>query len=340
MKAITVLGIDLAKEVFQLCGRDDEGKVVLTKKLRRAQLTPFLTNLPRCTVAMEACASSNHWGRVLLGLGHEVRIIPPQYVKPFVKTNKNDSADAEAITEAALRPTMRFVPVKTRQQQDIQSLHRVRTRLVTARTALINETVGLVAEYGIPVPKTESKRLALLNEICSPEHEGLSGILKQCVLSLMAELKFIREQVESLTSQIEHFAKQDPASQLLLSIPGVGVLTATALSVYAGGRVSSFKNGRQFAASLGLVPRQHSSGGRSLLLGISKRGDPYIRTLLVHGGRSVLRMASKREDRMSQWAAKLKERRGTNRAIVAVANKNARIAWAVLARGKPYCGRS
>ena len=332
---ISSIGIDLAKSVFQLHGVDQRGKAVLRKKLSRAQVLPFLSNLPKCIVGMEACGGSNYWAREIEKLGHEVRLIPAQFVKPFVKSNKNDAADAEAICEAMSRPSMRFVAIKSVEQQDIQSLHRIRSRLIKSRTALSNEIRGLLHENGIVFPQSVGRlRKELIRILAEGETLMLTSLFLGLLSGLQEELGQLDGRIDQLDAQIARIHKSHPMTQLLAEIPGIGPLTATAL--VAASRPQAFKNGRQYSAWLGLVPRQHSSGGKDKLLGISKRGDVYLRMLLIQGAMSVLRTIENKEDRRSQWIKKLIERRGTNRAAVAYANKNARTAWAMLSTGQHY----
>jgi transposase len=336
MKEISVIGIDLAKEVFQLHGADRQGKPVLKKKISsRAKLLEFVANLQPCLIGMEACSGASFWAREFLKHGHEVKLMAGQFVKPYVKSNKNDAADAEAIAEAVVRPNMRFVPIKHTWQQDLQMLHRIRQRLVRNRTAVINELHGLLLEYGIALPRSKSRILKELALLLAPESEKLSQDAKICFEVLVDELKALEIRVEQCSEKIERFAAAHEVCQRIQKIPGVGVMTSTAV-IAAVGDPKLFKNGRQFSAWLGLVPRQSSSGGKSVLLGISKRGDPYIRSLLVHGGRSVLRVAHLKTDRVSQWALRKAGERGQNRAVVAVANKNARIIWSLMSSGKEY----
>jgi transposase len=335
MKEISVLGIDLAKNVFQLHGNDSNGRAVLKKQLKREKLLSFIANIPPCVIAMEACSSANYWAREFQKLGHTAKLIAPQFVKPFVKSNKNDQADAEAIAEAASRPNMRFVPVKQTWQQDIQCIHRIRQRLVRGRVAAINELHGLLMEYGIALPKSEARFFEELASVLAPESEKLSADVKQTFALLLDELNATDERIERLNKKIVLISKTNEICKRLQTIPGVGPKTATAvLASVADATV--FKNGRQFSAWLGLVPRQSSSGGKDLLLGISKRGDVYLRCLLVHGARSVIRTADTKKDRLSQWALEKEKTRGTNRAIVAVANKNARIIWSLMKSGETY----
>lgn len=337
MKKITLLGIDIAKEIFQLHGIDEAGTVVLKKKLKRAQLLLFIAQLEPCVIAMEACGGSNYWAREFIKLGHTVKLISPQFVKPFVKTNKNDANDAEAITEAASRPNMRFVPIKTKEQQDVQCIHRVRERLIKNRTALVNEMRGLLAEYGVVAPKGITKLRTLLPEIIGDGDNKLhvTDLLKELCSQAYEELKELDGRIEQCNHQLEAIANTNSTCQRLMTVPGVGTLTATIMFTVLNDP-SLFKNGRHFAAFLGLVPRQYSSGGKQKLYGISKRGDKYIRKLLVQGARAVLQRAAKKDDKRSLWINKLNERRGGNRTCVAIANKNARIVWALAKNETEY----
>lgn len=335
---ISVLGIDLAKSVFQLHGVNRAGKAVLRKKLSRSQLTAFIANLPPCLIGMEACGGSNHWAREFQKLGHTTRLISPQFVKPYVKSNKNDAADAEAICEAVQRPSMRFVAIKQVEQQDLQSVHRVRERLVKARTALANEIRGLLAEYGVVIPASMKNLRECLPKILQSSETAtgpLTSLGQDIFGKLWSELLRMDEEVGFWNEKIQAIFRAHPACQRLSKIPGVGPLTATAL-IASVADPQVFKNGREFSAWLGLVPRQNSSGGKTQLLGISKRGDVYLRTLLIHGARSTLRWVEGKEDGRSRWAKSLVDRRGKNRAAVALANKNARIVWAMLAREEVY----
>ena len=333
---IKVLGIDLAKRSFHLYGVDGDGRQVLSKKLTRARLGEFVANQPPCTVAMEACGSAHYWARKFRRYGHEVRLIAPQFVKPFVKSNKNDAADAEAICEAAQRPNMRFVAVKTIEQQDIQAIHRMRSLAVDRRTALINQIRGLLLEYGIEIAKGRPAMQRRLPEILEDADNGLSERFRAELHGLAEELRHLNERVAHYDVQIEAIAQSDPQARILMTIPGIGAKGATALLAAIGEDPRLFKNGRGLAAWIGLVPRQHSTGGRDRLLGISKRGDVYLRNLLIHGARAVLRFVERKEDPTSRWATALKARRHANVAIVAMANKIARVAYAVMTTGKPY----
>lgn len=331
-----VVGIDLAKRSFHVYGVDERGQRVISKTFTRTRLREFMANLPACTVAMEACGSAHYWARQFRSHGHEVRLIAPQFVKPFVKSNKNDAIDAEAICEAAQRPTMRFVAVKTVEQQDIQAIHRMRSLVVERRTAQVNQIRGLLLEYGIEIPQGRAAVGRCLAEILEDAANGLSDRFRAELRGLAEELRHLDERVAYYDAQIETIAQNHPQAQALMTIPGLGAKGATALAAAVGEDPRLFKNGRGLAAWLGLVPRQHSTGGRDRLLGISKRGDVYLRQLLIHGARAVLRWVERKDDATSRWATALKARRHPNVAAVALANKIARIAYAVLTTGQPY----
>jgi len=332
---VTTLGIDLAKNVFCLHGCDANGKAVLRKQLSRRQLLSFVANLPRCLVAMEACASSHYWAREIQKLGHQVRLIAPRFVRPYVKANKNDASDAEAICEAASRPSMRFVAVKSSAQQDIQAIHRVRQQLVKTRTGLVNQVRGLLAEHGIVIARGFAQLRRALPVILEDRDNGLSAVMRGLVGESSERLRFIDERLRQYDLTIRRLFRHDERCQRLAEVEGVGPLTATAL-VAAVGNATDFKSGRELAAYLGLVPRHRASGGRTVLLGISKRGDRYLRTLLIHGARSALHRIERQRGARAIWAARLKLRRGANVAAVALANKNARVLWALLSRGQSY----
>ena len=335
MAHVSVLGIDLAKQIFHIVGMDDRGTVVLRKRCPRGTLRSFIAQLPPVVIGMEACGGAHYWARRFREHGHTVKLMAPQFVKPYVKSNKHDMADAEAIGEAVTRPTMRFVPIKEVAQQDLQALHRIRERLVKARTALINEMRGLLGEYGIVFPKGIAQfRQALLSTLAQ-EQAKLTELGRNVFRQLHEEWLALEQRLAYYNEQLAAICQADPACQRLLTIPGVGPLTATAL-VAAVSDATHFKNGRQFAAWLGLVPRQHSTGGKPRLLGISKRGDIYLRKLFVHGARATIRWIGLKNDRRSLWLRALMQRRGTNRAVVALANKNARIAWVLLATAQVY----
>lgn len=332
---ITTIGVDLAKNVIQVHGVDERSQVVLRKQLRRNEVAVFFANLPPCLVGMEACSGAHHWARKIEHLGHTVKLIAPQFVKPYVKTNKNDAADAEAICEAVSRPHMRFVPIKNGEQQAVLALHRARQGFVKARTAQANQIRGLLGEYGIILPQGISHITKRLPAILEDGENELPGGFRQLLDRLGGHLRELDRQVDELEVQIYSWHREHEASRKLEQIPGIGPLTASAL-VATIGDAKSFKDARQLAAWLGLVPRQHSSGGKPLLLGISKRGDAYLRTLLIHGARAVLRVAERKVGPVPSWLAQLMGRRHKNVAAVALANKNARIVWALLAHGRDY----
>jgi len=330
-KPVAVLGIDLAKQSFQLHGVDANGETALTKKIKRNKLHEFIAQLPACIIGIEACGGSNYWQRVFERRGHVVHMIAPQFVKPFVKSNKNDAADAEAICEAVQRPSMRFVPAKSVEQQDIQSLHRIRSQAVARRTAQANQIRGLLMEYGVIIPKGISYVRRETPCILEDATNELTIIFRELLSELYDEIVHLDKRIKMLENKLNIVCKENKNCQRLLTIPGVGLLSATAM-VAAIGDINVFKNGRELAAWLGLVPRQHSTGGKPTLLGISKRGDTYLRTLLIHGGRTVVRVAEKYQDKRNTWIKQLDTRRGKNITAVAVANKNARIAWALLSK--------
>lgn len=332
---ITILGIDLAKSVFQLIGLDEKGHEVLQKKLTRGKLAGTLQNLPPCRIAMEACGSANYWGRKFEKMGHPVVLIPPQYVKPFVRTNKNDTNDARAICEAALRPSIPTVPVKTEEAQDLQSLHRARQLLVDFRTATINHLRGILGEYGIVLGPSPKKVRGEVARLVNDPESGISPSLRETLRAMTEELEGLDKKLSAYEIRIESLVKNHPVGKRLMTVPGVGPITTLVVLALIG-NVCRFRNGRHFAAYLGLVPRQHSSGGKNTLLGISKRGDVVLRTLLIHGGRAMVRAVVKLAaagmelSRDHAWILSVYQRRGYNRAAVAVANKNARILWALL----------
>jgi transposase len=332
---ITTVGVDLAKKLFQVHGVDERGTPVLRKQLKRSQVLSFFANLTPCLIGMEACCSAHHWARQLQKLGHTVKLMAPQFVKPYVKTNKNDMADAEAICEAVSRPTMRFVPMKNGEQQAVLALHRARQGFVRARTAQANQIRGLLAEYGMIIPRGICQIGKRLPDILEDGENDLPGLFRRLLLRLGEHLKELDRQVSELDAQIQVWHRQHEGSCRLEQIPGIGPITASAL-VASIGDANSFKNGRQLAAWLGLVPRQHSSGGKTMLLGISKGGDGYLRTLLVHGARAVLRVAERKPNYEASWLAGLLKRRHPNVAAVALANKNARVLWALLRHDRTY----
>lgn len=340
---VTTIGIDIAKRNFQIHGVDKKGKTILKKKLTRDQVLNFIANLPQCLIGMEACGGANYWAREMTKLGHEVKLIAPQFVKPYVKTNKNDQADAEAICEAVARPNMRFVPIKSVEQQDILSIHRIRARLVRNRTALANEIRGLLYEFGLIIPQGINKVISKLTEILD------SGALSDLSYETFSELKeeFINSnnKIIALEKRLRILAGELEQYKRLTSIPGIGLITATAL-IASIGNAKYFNNGRQLSAWLGLVPKQYSSGGKERLLSISKRGDTYLRTLLIQGARAVLNAKlrfttethknKKDFSKFTEWMFNLSERCGHNKATVAIANKLARVVFAVLRTSNDY----
>ena len=332
---IRTIGLDLAKNVFQVHGVDAQGKVVLRKQVARASLAAFFANLPPCLVGMEACASAHFWARKLVAQGHVVKLMAPQFVQPYVKGSKTDAADAEAICEAVSRPNMRFVPVKLPEQQALLAVHRARAGFVKARTAQANQLRGLLAEFGITIPVGLASLRRRLPLILEDVEGGLPGMMRELVARLAEHLQALDQQVAELEKQIQLWHRQSEPSQRLAAIPGIGPITATAL-VASIGDARAFSNGRQLAAWLGLVPRQHSSGGKPVLLGISKRGDVYLRTLLIHGARAVISHVEHRCDQAESWLKRLLGRRNRNISAVALANKNARVVWALLAHDRQY----
>ena len=331
---ITMIGIDLAKNVFQIHGVDERGRTVLRKSVKRAELVKVLANVPACVIGLEACGSAHYWARRLMQLGHTVKLMAPQFVKPYVKTNKNDARDAEAICEAVSRPNMRFVPVKNVEQQTVLAVHRARQGFVVARTAQANQIRGLLYEFGVVIPKGVRHLEQQLPEILEDAENGLPSASRELFARLFEHFRELGAHVRELEHQIKVWHRESEASRRLEAIPGIGALTASAL-VASVGDAKAFKNGRQLAAWLGLVPRQASSGGKEQLLGISKRGDTYLRTLLIHGARAVMFHRLRRPED-GGWLTKLLARRNRNIAAVALANKNARIVWALLAHQREY----
>ncbi len=331
---ITTIGIDLVKEVFQVHGVDEHGKTVLRKQLRRNKMANFFANLAPCLVGMEACGSSHHWARKLGEFGHTVKLMSPQFVKPYVKINNHDMADAEAICEAVSRPNMRFVAIKNTEQQEILSVHRARQGLVKARNAQANQIHGLLSEFGIVIPQGIHSIVKRVPDILEDAENSLPGTMRHLLMRLNDHLQELGRQVEKLELQIKLWHKENKSSKKWEAIPGIGPITASAI-VATVGNATEYKNGRQLAAWLGLVPKQHSSGGKQLLLGISKRGDTYLRTLLIHGARAVIRFAENKAEPES-WLRKLIARCNKNIAAVALANNNARIIWALLAKGTTF----
>jgi transposase len=336
MKLIRV-GVDLAKNVFQLHGVDRSEKAVWRRKLVRADwIKALLAQIePGCEIGMEACSGAHHWARLLQAQGYTVKLVAPQFVKPYVKSNKNDANDAEAICEAMSRPHMRFVAVKTVEQQDIQAVHRVRASLIDERKAKANQIRGLTSEYGLVAPKELLHLRRAIPGWLEDQENGLSERFRRLLRGLWRDMVALDERVEELDREIEQIAQQDPVAVRLQQLRGIGPVTATALLATVGD-ASQFASGRQMAASFGLTPKQNSSGGKERLLGISKRGDAYLRSLLVHGARAVIRTAQTKADRLSTWVMRIATTRHPNIAAVALANKTARIAWAMMTKGTNY----
>jgi transposase len=332
---VVQIGLDLAKYVFEVHGVDERGNVVMRKTLRRGSVPTFFANLPPCLVGMEASNGAHYWARVLTDLGHQARLISPQFVAPYVKSNKNDRNDAEAICEAVGRPTMRFVPPKSPEQLAIQALHRIRQRLVRSRTRLVNQIRGILSEHGIVIARDIWRLRRALAELTGNTPDDLNALVGVLMMEAHAELIELDRRIASYDRRIRELYRSSELCQKLGEIEGVGPVTATALVAAVGDR-SCFKNGRQFAAWLGLVPKQRSSGGRNRVFGISKRGDRYLRTLMIHGARAALGKAGGKQDPRSRWLCSLRQRRHPNVAAVALANKNARIAWAVLSGNVSY----
>jgi len=332
---ILVVGIDLGKNSFHIHGTDAKGHVILKKQVTRTGLVRLMSQLPPCLVGMEACGGSHDWARRMLKMGHDVRLMGAQFVKPYVKSNKNDFSDAAAICEAVTRPNMRFVPIKGMEQQDVQSIHRARSLAVSHRTAHANQMRGLLMEYGIVLSQGMASLRSQIPDILADADNDLTPIFRELLYQLADEVRRLDERVACYDLQIRQLAEQSDACKRLMSIPGVGPMSATAL-VAAVTDAKAFGNGREMAAWLGLVPRQHSTGGKPKLLGISKRGDSYLRKLLIQGAQSALRGAEKKTGRQNKWVCELSKRRGRNVAAVALANKNMRTAWALLTKHECY----
>jgi transposase len=331
---ITIIGLDIAKNVFQVHGADKAGRPVLRRRLRRREVLRFFVNLERCLVGIEACHSSHYWARELIALGHEVRLIPTQYVRPFRRGGKNDANDAEAICDAASRPAIHSVAVKSVEQQAIQSLHRTRERLVHERTAKANQIRSLVAEEGIICAKGIAQLRRCLHELLA-ERDRNTPLLCSLITLFLEQLAALDQWIGELDAKIRELAKNSAVCRRLVRLPGVGPVIATAIAGTVG-NAHAFKNGRQFAASLGLVPGQRSSGGRTALLGITKRGDSYLRKLLVQGARAIMRVAQRHDDPQSLWVRQLLARRHKHVVAVALANKLARTIWALLVKGEAF----
>lgn len=332
---VTLIGIDLAKTIFQVCGVNQAGKPVFNRSVKRSELLAFLAQYPDAVVAMEACSGSNYWGRTLESMGFKVLLIPPIHVKPFVKGNKNDRNDAFAITEAARRPNMHFVLPRSLEQTDMMMVHKLRKRQVDARTALTNQIRGLLNEYGSVVRPGRAALKGELDALLEDAENGLTPTARALIHDMQQEWKILDEAIDNLDKVIKAQAVATPGAKRLMTIRGVAEKTATAVVAFAGDG-KAYKNGRHFSANLGLVPREHSSGGKQQLGGITKRGNRYLRAMLIQGAWSVLRNADKNDDRLSCWARKIVERRGKHKAVVAIANKMARIIWSVLYHQRDY----
>ena len=330
-----VIAIDIAKNVFQVCGMNSRQRITFNKALRRKNLTAFMVKQPLTTVVMEACYSSHYWGRCFETMGHQVKLLPAQHVAPFVRGNKSDHNDAVAIAEAAHRPNIIPVPIKSLAQQDIQALHRLRERYLSQRTALINQTRGLLSEYGIVAPQGHRPFCRLLRE---PDQAGgaeLSALLKVQIAQVAEEYYGLTDRIDELTGVLTAIATSNPLCTRLMAIPGIGVINATAI-VSAIGNGSQFSNGREFAVWLGLTPRQASSGDSFKSGGITKRGNQYLRKQLIHGARAALARCKKKSDGLSRWVNQLVARRGVHKATVALAARQARIAWVLLQKEQDY----
>lgn len=335
MNKITVVGLDLAKNVFQVHGADGTGKAVVRKSLKRQQLLAYFAQQPPCLIGMEACGGAHHWARRFEAQGHTVKLMAPQYVKPFVQRHKTDARDAQAICEAATRAAIPTVAVKTADQQAVLALHRVRGGFMKARIAQLNQIRGLLAEFGVVLPVGVRALQAQLPGVLADAENGLPPMLRAVVQRLREHLALLDAQIADIEQQLKAWHRDNDASQRLETLPGVGLLTATAI-VAEVGDARHFARGRQFAAWVGLTPREHSSGGKSIRLGISKRGNRYLRTLLIHGARAVLKARSAKPGHAQDWVVRLQARRSHNVAAVAQANKTARRAWALLTTGETF----
>jgi len=331
------VGIDLAKNVYQLHGVDRHGKTMLKRRLKRHQWLKVLLDKtdPDCVIGMEACAGAHHWGRELQALGYTVKLIPPQFVKPYVKSNKSDAKDAEAICEAMSRPNMRFVTVKRVEQQDIQATHRIRAELITQRTAKANQIRGLVAEYGLVAPKHLSSLRAAIPCWLEDAENGLTGDFRALLQGVWRDLLLLDDRVGEMDKLIKRLADSNEDCVRLQQLRGIGPMIATAL-IASVGDARQYHKGRQMAAAIGITPKQHSSGDKHRLLGISKRGDVYLRTLMIHGARAVVARATHKDDRLSRWVTNIANKKHPNVAAVALANKTARMAWAMLRNKTDY----
>lgn len=332
---VTTVGLDLAKNVFHIVGLNAQGKEKTKKRLSRGQVLKYFANTPSCLIGMEACASAHHFARELTKLGHAPKLIPPQYVKAYVRGQKNDVNDARAIAEAVRAPQMRFVAVKTVEQQDLQALARLREGTLRSRTALANRLRGLLGEYGIVLPQGVNTLRRALPDLLEDAGNGLSERFRRLLAQGREQLTELDAHIETLTTELKAAAQEDDRARQLQTIPGFGPIVASVFAATLGDG-GQYRNGREASAAVGLVPRQHSTGGKPRLLGISKRGDRYLRCLLVHGARSVVIAAQRKDDRLSRWINRVRAARGINKATVALANKLTRIGWAVLRSNTVY----
>lgn len=332
---VQTLGIDLAKSVFQVHGVAADGSVVVRKKLRRAAVLDYLASLPPCLVGMEACSTAYYWAREISKLGHEVRLMPPTYVKPYVKRQKNDAADAEAICEAVTRPNMRFVPIKSAERQAVMTLHRSRDLLIRQRTMLLNAVRGHLAEFGLIAAQGPRSLWKLIEEVRCDAHENLPALARTILLGMADQIVALNGQIGALERELADWLKRDEPSRRLMTIPGIGYISATAIAATVAD-ASAFSSGRQFAAWVGLTPRQNSSGGRTRLGRISKKGNSQLRRLLVAGATALLRHVRTHKSATGEWVRSLAAKKPARLVTVALANKTARIVWAVLAKGETY----
>jgi transposase len=332
---IAILGIDLGKNLCSVVGVDDTGAIVLRRRMRHQTIVQYASGLPRCVMAMEACCGAHYLGRILQAQGHEIRLMSPEYVRPYVKAQKNDDRDAEAIAEAASRPTMRFVELKSQDQLDLQSLHRVRSRLVNARKTLINQLRAILLERGHVIAKGPQRLDRALDEMLAGDDLDITGRIRALVIEMRNEWRELDQRIEALNAEFKDYVRAHEAARRLIAIPGIGVLNATALTA-AIGDGSAFGRGRDLAAWLGLVPRQVSTGGKARLLGITKRGNKYLRMLFIHGARAALPSLAKSATPLGHWLRGLLARAHHNVTVVALAAKLARIAWATLRRDATF----
>jgi len=332
---VTTIGLDIAKSVFHLVGAEASGKQVLRKRLRRSKVLEYFGNLPPRVVGIEACGGAQYWARELTRLGHDARLINPKFVKRFLYGNKNDYNDAAALCEAVVHPETRLVPVKTPAQQDVQAVHRLRSGALKDRVALVNRARGLLGEHGIVMPKSVGVFRRRVPELLEDAENGLSELFRGLLAPLYEQVQALDALIAGYDKRLAQLTQADESCQRLDEVPGFGAIVCTALVASVGdGR--AFKNGRHLSASLGLVPRQHTTGGKPRLLGISKRGDKYVRALVIHGARSVVHHAKNKDDALSRWINRIRSESGTNVAAVALANKLVRIAWVILRRGERY----